>query len=120
MRARRATFPKSARLLRSPEFRRVQGGGRRIRTRHLLVLWARGRGAESRFGLVVSRKVGNAVTRNRVKRWLREAIRHNRWRLEGQRLDLAVIASPRAADAGLDALERDLLFALSKLPGGAR
>lgn len=120
MKARSATFPKTARLLRSPDFRRVQGGGRRVRTRHLLVLWSRGRGGQSRFGLVVSRKVGNAVVRNRVKRWLREAIRRNRWRMDGRRLDLAIIASPRAANAGLDALERDLLFAIDRLSGGSR
>lgn len=68
----------------------------------------------SRFGLVVSRKVGNAVHRNLVKRWLREAIRLNRWRIAGL-WDLAIIANPQAADAGFEALERDLIDCFHRL-----
>ncbi len=53
------------------------------------------------MGITVSRKVGNAVVRNRVKRWLREAIRHERGRLGvGARpWDIVLIAHPNAADA---------------------
>ena len=107
-------LPKNARLRVSSEFRRVQSRGRKVRTRHLLVLYSRGRESQSRFGLVVSKKVGNAVARNRVKRWLREAIRHNRHSVQG-RWDVAVIASPCAADAGLDLLSEDLCYAIGRL-----
>ncbi|HJN72862.1 MAG TPA: ribonuclease P protein component [Myxococcota bacterium] len=100
-------FPKSARLLLSHDFRRVQGRGRRIRTRHLLVLYTPGRREESRWGLVVSKKVGKAVTRNQVKRWLRESIRHRRRELVGA-WDLAVIASPRAADSTFSVLDEEI------------
>lgn len=107
-------LPKNARLRVSSDFRRVQGRGRKVRTRNLLVLYSRGRESQSRFGLVVSKKVGNAVARNRVKRWLREAIRHNRHHVKG-RWDVAVIASPRAVDAGLDVLTQDLCYAIGRL-----
>jgi len=107
-------FPKSARLLLSPDFRRVQGRGRKLRTRHLLVLYTPGRRRDSRWGLVVSKKVGKAVTRNQVKRWLRESIRHRRGELEGT-WDLAVIASPRAADADFAALDADIASVVERL-----
>ncbi len=112
-------LPKQARLRASSDFRRVQSRGRKLRTRNLLVLYSRGRESGCRFGLVVSKKVGNAVARNRVKRWLREAIRHHRHSVSG-RWDVAVIASPRAADAGLEVLTQDLRHALDRLGQGTK
>ena len=71
-----------------------------------------------RFGLVVSRKVGNAVCRNRVKRWLREAIRLIRWRVKDS-WDLAIIANPQAVQVGFEAIERDFVDCLQRI-GPAR
>ena len=51
---------------------------------------------ESRFGFSVSRRVGNSVVRNRVKRRLREFVRLNRRELAVAR-DFVVIAKPGAA-----------------------
>lgn len=43
----------------------------------LLILRTSANGiAKNRFGFVVGKKVGKAVQRNRVKRWMREAVRH--------------------------------------------
>ncbi len=73
----------------------MQETGRRVSAAHFTFLVAPG---EARLGLVVSRKVGNAVARNRVKRLCRECFRT----LSGfdfPGVDLVVIA--RAGAAGL-------------------
>ena len=62
----------------------------------------------ARYGITVSRRVGNAVTRNRVKRWLREVIRHQWQSLEGA-WEIVIIARPSAATAGLQILEEEFL-----------
>lgn len=71
-----AGSPKRRRLSRSGDFKRVYKEGSSKATRHL-VLYRFERGPESpdeiRLGVSVSKKLGDAVTRNRVKRVLKEA-----------------------------------------------
>jgi ribonuclease P protein component len=70
-------------------------------------------GGPARAGLVVSRKVGGAVARNRAKRLLREALR-----LEG--LDLVVVARPSVAGASYGQIAGDIrdLLSAAGLRGG--
>jgi len=71
-------FTKRSRLLRRPEYLRVQRGGRKLHTRSLLILVKPNRLERSRLGIAVSRKFGNSVHRNHAKRLVREAFRRNR------------------------------------------
>jgi ribonuclease P protein component len=88
--------PRRGRLTRSAEFERVYKRGSSCANRHL-VLYSFPTGATDgpRVGLSVSRRVGGAVERNRVKRVLREAVADAREELRpGQ--DIVVVARPPA------------------------
>ena len=85
--ARKATFPRSVRLLRHADFERVYKLGRRHFSASLTVFFlARQEAAAAkvpatgglRIGFTVGRALGGAVQRNRMKRRLREAVRLSR------------------------------------------
>jgi len=90
-------------------FRRLRRG-RSGRAGTLSVRWLPARHGEVRVGIVVSKKVGKAVVRNRVRRRIREILR----RMHLPAADLMVIARPEAATADYATLARDLLRALDK------
>jgi len=69
------------RLQRPREFRRVFKTGRCYRTQYLRIHYSPSGGDYSRLGLVVRRKVGNSVIRSRLKRYLRELFRRNKYAL---------------------------------------
>lgn len=100
------------------EFLEVQQRGRRVHSGELIVLALDSGGRRPRIGITVSSKVGNAVERNRVKRWIREG-----WRAVGADLpavDLVVIARPSALTAGLSGVRRALERARAALAAGGR
>ena len=115
---------RAGRLRRRADYVAVQEQGRRVSGRFYLLL-ARRRdqpgpvagGAsfqEPRFGITVSRKVGGAVERNRVKRWVRESYRRLR-SLAPAGTDLVLIARPLATTSGLQATAAELESLLKKL-----
>jgi ribonuclease P protein component len=110
-------FPKRYRLRKRSEFLTVQKASKRkVHAKHFLVLAAprQPSGATpqeqtSRVGITVSKKVGIAVTRNRIKRLVREFVRQHRhsWLPTGQ--DVVIIAKQSASSlGGLAEVEADL------------
>jgi ribonuclease P protein component len=90
------SFSKSKRLLVKRQFDSVLDGGIKVVCKDFVLVASkecRGEQAESRLGLIVSKKVGDAVQRTRVKRCVREVFRtQEKLSLAGR--DLVVIARP--------------------------
>jgi ribonuclease P protein component len=119
-------FPARLRIKQRREFLQVQQGGRKHHVRHFIVFVSPRAGElpaaalPTRLGITVTRKIGNAVERNRIKRLVREVFRLHRVRLpEG--LDLVWVAKQQAAHADFadvlndfDALARRLCSGSSK------
>ena len=74
----RIRFQRRYRLTRAGDFQRVYKKGRRARSAHFTVFFQGNQLTYSRFGLTVSKKLGPAVRRNRIKRIFREALRFER------------------------------------------
>ena len=80
---RRRTNPRKGRLLKHSDFERVYKEGRRHFSTHMTVFYlGRGEGEGLRVGFTVSRALGGAVDRNRMKRRLRESVRLTRPEIE--------------------------------------
>jgi ribonuclease P protein component len=102
-------LPSTLRLKASRDFARVRQQGQSFPGR--LVVLSVLKVADIprfQFGLVTTRKLGNAVTRNLIRRRLREVIREQQ-QLFVDGLHLVIIARWRAPDASLEDLRHDLL-----------
>ena len=104
---------KAVRLRKHAQFCKVQSKGRRIGGKFLLVVFAPSSFLDVRFGITVSKKVGNAVVRNRVKRLMRDILRHRKGVLTG--LDVVWIAKAEAASASHAMLEADVADLMERI-----
>lgn len=108
-------LPRSARLTQSDRFRLAVRRGTRTGSRALVLHWLpTDEGDTAQVGFVVSKAVGNAVVRNRVKRQLRHLTREHLTELPGRGV-LVVRANPSAAQVSRVELERDLVRGLGRL-----
>jgi ribonuclease P protein component len=109
------------RLTDSPEFERVYRQGTAYRGRLFSVHAFPNEHGAPRLGLSVSRRVGNAVTRNAVRRKLREVF-HSCISEVSENLDLVVSARPAAAEATFEELREEFGKSLVRVgsPAGRR
>ena len=114
-------LPQQSRMRRPEDFRRVLRTGRRaggsVVAGHLLLVGSDGpvrSGDPAKVGFIVSRAVGSAVVRNRVKRRLRELMRRRVASLPGGCL-LVLRAYPAAASARQEDLAADLDLVIGRL-----
>lgn len=111
----RSTLPRGERVRRRVDFVRLQSNpSLKVRGPGFLVLAtpALDGAVPRRLGIVASKKVGNAVARNRAKRLLRELFRRNKTAFPAG-FDFVIVAMPELARSCLADLE-------TKLPGVAR
>ena len=102
------------RLKKRFEFRLVQLSGRRIHTPHFLLVIRPNALPNTRLGITVTKKVGTAVQRNRIKRVVREVFRQNRQLFPASH-DVVFIAKRGSSGVSYDSLLGELRRAANKL-----
>ena len=109
---------RSTTLTASPEFERVYRNGSVYRGRLFSVHALPNTIGEPRLGLSVSKKVGTAVKRNKVRRRLKEVFRFSAMRLPDN-LDFVISARPAAAEASFEELNEEFSRSVRRFCKGA-
>ena len=112
---REERYSKRTRLRKRNEYLLVQRSGRKVHSRGFVGLVYAQNSGPSRLGITTSRRIGNAVKRNRLRRLVREAFRRG-WMPVPDRLDVVVIAKRQAADMA----NADIFDDLRRLGGQLR
>jgi len=107
-------FPKSHHLCTRADFDRVFEQGARVGSRRLLAFVCANAVGHPRIGFATSRKLGNAVRRNRIRRVMREAYRLNQQMLSAG-VDVAFLPKRDWSDYRLGVVERSMQSVLRKI-----
>ena len=97
------------------EFKRVYSHGNSAVGSYLVVYALKNRRfAGTRLGITVSKTVGKAVVRNRIRRLIRECYRKYELNIKVG-YDIVIVARKRAVDKSLSQIDKDLGYAMRKL-----
>ncbi|MCJ7679470.1 MAG: ribonuclease P protein component [Candidatus Aminicenantes bacterium] len=100
------TFSPRERIKKRTDFQRLYADGNRYKGKYFILIYQAGSSDYSRLGVVVSKKHGNAVHRNRIKRLLRALFRTNKDLLQSP-LDLVLIPKKGIRNAEWTSLRID-------------
>lgn len=101
------SLPAEHRVKRRQDFLDISGSGRLGRCPHFLVFTLKKTGGPTRLGVTVTRKIGGAVVRNRIKRHLREFFRVE-YKYLPMATDISVIAKKGAERLSFQDIQREL------------
>ncbi|MBD2871748.1 ribonuclease P protein component [Paenibacillus arenilitoris] len=102
------------RLRNREDFSRIYRGGKSFANGQFIVYWSKQPAADPfRLGVSASKKIGNAVVRNRMRRMIKEIVRHQASRIV-PKTDLILIVRKPATAMKLKEMEKSVLHVLKK------
>ena len=107
-------FPREVRIVRSSDYRVLYRTGSKIHSERFILFWRENKIGHHRLGITVSRKVGNSVVRNRIKRLFREVFRKSHRNIPGQ-TDIIVNVKSGCAKASYFELQAEFLAAARRI-----
>jgi len=112
------SYTKADRILKRSEFLRLSRSGKRLHNRYFIANICGSVFERTRFGITVTKKVGNAVVRNRMKRLAREYFRMNKHNITGH-WDIIIIVKKQASDLSSDLFFVYLKNIFARIDGGS-
>lgn len=106
-------FPKTKRLLKNALFKKVMENGKKYYTFNFIIFLKNSETLNSRLGIIVSKKFGKSVRRNRAKRLIREAFRRNYY-LITLPLDIVFIVKNNAKDFSFSECEKEFINVINE------
>ena len=107
------TLPKTDRILKRDLFRRVYEQGRKVQFKYFTAFVLAKESDGTRIGVTTTRKIGNAVQRNRARRLVREAFRKNKW-LAPNGVDIVINVKRPLVEAHYRDLEGEFITFLQR------
>jgi ribonuclease P protein component len=107
-------FQREVRIVRSSDYQRLYKKGRKIHSEKFVLFGEENGTSHHRLGITVSRKVGCAVVRNRIKRLFREIFRKSRGEIPNT-LDIVVNAKAGCVGARFSELRSEFLAAARRI-----
>jgi len=108
------TFGPPERIRKQKDFLHLYKKGKRYRGKYFTLVYLSSALSFSRMAVVVSKKVGNAVKRNKIKRWIRTLFRRNKHMLKYP-FDIIIIAKKEILEASWLMLQDDYLIAIKSI-----
>jgi ribonuclease P protein component len=106
-------FPHSVRIVKSADYRTIYREGRKIQSEKFVLFALKNKVGHHRIGITVSKKIGGAVIRNRVKRLFREIFRKSSSDLPNQ-YDIVVNAKSGCVGASYIELREEFLASVRR------
>ncbi len=107
-------FQRPDRIVAHSDFEMLKAKGLKVQDRHLFAVFFPSSSGRTRIGMTITKRVGNSVTRNRIKRFIREFYRQNRNLLKGF-WDINFIARHSAAKAPHEEIDACLVKLCRKI-----
>jgi len=101
-------------LKKNKDYKNVYSRGKSVADRHLVLYFLANNSSDCRLGFTVSRKIGNAVKRNRIRRLFKEACRINKEQFTGG-YDIVLLARRHNESLKYRQVEESLLKLLKKV-----